>query len=230
MFLSVIIPVYNESAKIPDVLERVLNVNIPLDKEIVVVDDGSTDGTREFLERYSSPSVKIIYSESNMGKGASVRKGIKICKGDIILIQDADLEYFPEEYPRLLEPIIEGKEKVVYGSRFLGKGPMDVNTYFYYVIANKLLSLLTSFLYGKRITDMETGFKVFAKEVVESLCLKSDRFQIEPEITAKILKAGYRILEIPITYSPRTVRQGKKIGFKDGLQAVWTLFKYRFVR
>ncbi|MEW6567399.1 MAG: glycosyltransferase family 2 protein [Chloroflexota bacterium] len=227
MSLSVIVPVYNEKATVATLLDRVRAV--ALADEIIVVDDGSSDGTRQVLEEIACqhPVVKVILHEKNRGKGAAVRTGIQAAAKDLVLIQDADLEYDPRDYPLLLAPIQEGNADVVFGSRFLG-GPRRT-TMFWHMVANKLLTLMTNVLYNSILTDMETGYKLFRREVIQSLPLRSNRFDIEPEITAKLLKRRLRIFEVPITFNPREYSEGKKIKLRDAFAAVWTLLKYRFV-
>lgn len=224
MKLSIIIPVFNEVSTIKQIISRVEKVELPLEKEIILVDDCSTDGTREVLRQLNK--YKIFFHDKNSGKGSAVRTGLKSATGDIILIQDADLEYDPEEYGSLLSPILEKKASVVYGSRHIGKNKVKYPLYY---VGNLALSLVTSLLYLRRITDMETGYKVFKKDVLNGINLRAKRFDFEPEITAKILKKGYRVLEIPITYACRDFKEGKKISWKDGLMALWFLLKYRFV-
>jgi glycosyltransferase involved in cell wall biosynthesis len=226
MNLSVIIPVYNEVDNISKILKRVQAQNLA--DEIVVVDDGSTDGTRTVLEEVDgNDKVRVLLHEHNKGKGAAVVTGFKASRGDILLIQDADLEYDPRDYPQILRPIEEGIADVVYGSRFLG-GPRRA-AMFWHMIANKLLTAMTNILYDTILTDMETGYKVFRRNVIEGMTIRSRRFDFEPEITAKVLKRHYRIFEVPITFNPRDYSQGKKIKLKDAFAAVWTLLKYRFV-
>jgi len=225
MKLSVVIPVYNEVDNIQEILKRVRATKLAW--EIIVVDDGSQDGTRDVLKKLDGKkSIRVIPHEQNQGKGAAVRTGLQAARGDIILIQDADLEYSPHDYPILLEPIKNGTADVVYGSRFLG-GPRRV-TMFWHMIANKMLTFMTNILYDTILSDMETGYKVFRREVIEGLTLHSSRFDFEPEFTAKILKRKYRIYEVPISFNPRDYSQGKKIKLIDAFEAVWTLFKYRF--
>jgi glycosyltransferase involved in cell wall biosynthesis len=221
--LSVIIPVFNESTTIAEVIMRVEEV--PLDKEIIVVDDGSSDGTVEILREFSRER-RILLHESrvNLGKGAAVRIGLTYASGPIIIIQDADLELDPNEYGRLMEPILKGRTRVVYGSRFLGTNSgIPLIT----LAANRFLVLLTNLLYDSSLTDMETAYKVFHADVLKDIRLNCMRFELEPEITAKLIKNGDRILEVPISYQPRTVQGGKKIGWRDGLKAILTLFRYR---
>jgi glycosyltransferase involved in cell wall biosynthesis len=226
MRISVIIPTYNEIQTIREIVRRVEAEQIA--DEVLVVDDGSIDGTREVLMEMSGNGlVKALLHEANQGKGAAVRTGIEHAQGDVIIIQDADLEYDPRDFKAMLQPIREGLADVVYGSRFLG-GPRRP-TMFWHMVANKLLTLMTNILYDTILTDMETGYKVFRREVVKNLALKARRFDFEPEFTAKILKQKVRIFEVPITFNPRDYSEGKKIGLKDAFHAVWTLFKYRFI-
>lgn len=229
MRLSVLIPAFNEAKTVAQVLDQVRQVDVaPLEKEIVVVDDGSTDGTREVLEQEcQGDGFVLVRHPHNQGKGAAVRTAMGHATGDIFLIQDADLEYDPREYPVLLKPILEGRSEVVYGSRFLG-GPRKAML-FWHMVANKLLTLTTNVLYDSILSDMETCYKVFRAEVVRSIPLRARGFEFEPEITAKILKRGYRIFEVPITYTGREYYEGKKIKGRDAFIALWTLLKYRFV-
>lgn len=226
MELTVIIPVYNERDTIEEILNRVLNLNLAT--EILIVDDGSVDGTREFLRNVDGQGpTRVVLHERNQGKGAAVVTGIRNASGDVLLIQDADLEYDPREYPALLKPIQEGLADVVYGSRFLGAPRRP--TMFWHMVANKLLTLMTNILYNNILTDMETGYKVFRRSVVEGMRINARRFDFEPEFTAKVLKRKVRIYEVPISFNPRDYAEGKKIKLSDAFVAVWTLFKYRFV-
>lgn len=226
--LSVIIPCYNEIETIEEVLDRVLAVGLA--SEILIVDDGSTDGTRDVLhgiEREELPSVRVIYHDVNQGKGAALVTGFKQASGDVVLIQDADFEYDPREYPVLLKPIEEGIATVVYGSRFLG-GPRKAMN-FWNMVANKGLTLVTNMLYNAILSDMETCYKVFRREVVQDMRIHARGFEFEPEFTAKVLKKGIRIYEVPISYNGREWNEGKKIKWTDAPKALWTLVKYRFV-
>lgn len=226
MNLSVVIPVYNEADNIREILKRVEAQKLA--SEIIVVDDGSTDGTRKILaELDGNQTVRVILHEHNKGKGAAVVTGFQAARGEILLIQDADLEYDPRDYPQILKPIEEGIADVVYGSRFLG-GPRRV-AMFWHMIANKMLTTMTNVLYNTILTDMETGYKVFRRGVIDGMTIHSRRFDFEPEFTAKVLKRHYRIFEVPITFNPRDYSQGKKIKLKDAFAAVWTLIKYRFI-
>jgi len=226
MKLSVIIPVYNEVESIQVILERVQAQKLA--DEIVVVDDGSKDGTRDVLQKLDGKDgIRVILHERNKGKGAAVRTGMGAAKGDILLIQDADLEYDPRDYPTLLQPIEEGLADVVYGTRFLGRAHRV--TMFWHQLANQLLTLMTNILYNTILTDMETGYKVFRREVLNDMILRANGFDFEPEFTAKILKRKFRIFEVSITFNPREYSEGKKIKLHDAFEAVWTLIKYRFV-
>ena len=226
MKLSVIIPVYNEVKNIQEIIKRVQGTKLA--KEIIIVDDGSQDGTRDILKKLDGKrNVRVIFHEKNQGKGAAVVTGMNAAKGDVLLIQDADLEYDPRDYPTLLQPIQEGLADVVYGSRFLGAAHRV--TMFWHQVANKLLTFMTNILYDSILTDMETGYKVFRHEVIEGMKIRSKRFNFEPEFTAKILKRKYRIFEVPITFNPRDYEEGKKIGLKDAFEAVFALLRYRFL-
>jgi glycosyltransferase involved in cell wall biosynthesis len=220
-------PVFNEKNTILEVITRVKYTEVPdLEKEMIVVDDGSTDGTKEILSGLSDPSIKIILHEKNRGKGAAIRTGISVAAGDYIIIQDADMEYDPHDYRKMLKPIIDGKAQVVYGSRFTGERR---DMLFWHMLGNKLLSLVTNVLYNTTISDMETGYKLFTRESLEGITLRSNRFEIEPELTAKFCRKGLRIYEVPVSYTGREKREGKKISWRDGIIALWTLFKYRFI-
>jgi len=226
MDLSVIIPVFNEVNNIEEIIKRVQATKRA--KEIIIVDDGSSDGTRDILKKLDGKKkVRVILHEKNQGKGGAVVTGMKAAQGDILLIQDADLEYDPRDFPALLQPIEEGLADVVYGSRFLGAAHRV--TMFWHQVANKLLTFMTNILYDSILTDMETGYKVFRREVIEGMNIRSKRFNFEPEFTAKILKRKYRIFEVPITFNPRDYAEGKKIGLKDAFEAVWALVLYRFI-
>jgi glycosyltransferase involved in cell wall biosynthesis len=244
MKVSVIIPVYNERAFIEEVLLRVQAS--PIDKEIILVDDKSTDGTRSLLEdldkaqsegkrdvsvqngraRLSLGNIRFLFQAHNGGKGAALRRGFEAATGEIVLVQDADLEYDPRDYGKLLEPLFDGRADVVFGSRFLG-GPQRVH-YFWHYVANTILTLLSDIFTNLKLTDMETCYKVFRREVLQGIRLKSNRFGFEPEITAKVAKGRWRIYEVPISYAGRTYEEGKKITWKDGFQALWCIIRYRF--
>jgi len=225
MKLSVVIPCYNESRTIRSIVDKVNGV--PLDDiEIIVVDDASTDGTRELLKREIEPLVsKIIYHEMNMGKGAALRSGFNEATGDVVVVQDADMEYDPNELPFLIEPIISDKADVVFGSRFMGGQPHSV-IYFWHMVGNRFLTLLSNMFTNINLTDMETCYKMFRAEVIKSINIEENRFGFEPEITAKIARGNYRIYEVGISYYGRTYGEGKKIGWKDGFRAVYAILKY----
>jgi len=225
MKLSVVIPVYNEKNTINEILQRVLNTGLV--DEIVVIDDGSTDGTAEMLRKQSDKKIQVITFPKNRGKGAAVRAGIEAVKGDLVLIQDADLEYDPRDIPALLKPIEENLADAVYGSRFLG-GPRRPTMY-WHAVANHMLTFMTNVLYNNILTDMETGYKLFKREVLQNIRIRSNSFDFEPEITAKLLKKKVRIFEVPITFNPRDYADGKKIGFVDAVAAFWALLKFRFI-
>lgn len=223
MKTSIIMPVYNEEATIKRVLDTVKSVEI--DKEIIVVDDGSTDNTSQILRQINDPQIRVFYHQKNQGKGAAVRTALEHVSGDIVIIQDADLEYDPQEYPHMLRLIKDGSADVVYGSRFLGDHRVFL---FWHYMGNKLLTLMTNLLYNTILSDMETGFKAFRKQAIADIKIKSKRFDFEPEITAKILKKGLRLYEVPITYRGRSYAEGKKIHWVDGLWALWALLKFKF--
>ena len=242
--LSIIIPVYNETSTLREIVRRVnsVHVDVPtgfgpyshlgetirVEKEIIAVDDGSTDGSREILEEEAQQGhLRAFFHERNAGKGAAVRTGFEQATGNFVVIQDADLEYDPREYRLLLQPILEGRAKVVYGSRFRG-GPTKT-MFFHHMLGNRFLTLVTNILYDTILTDMETCYKCFQTEIIHDMRIRSRSFDFEPEVTAKILKRGYRIYEVPISYTGREFEEGKKISWRDGFAAIWTLIKYRFI-
>lgn len=227
MSLTILMPVYNEKPTLEAILKRVEATGLAT--EIIVVDDGSTDGTRALLHSLvpNHPLLKLILHDRNRGKGAAIQTGIRAATQDLLLIQDADLEYDPRDYPALLDPIRQGNADVVFGSRFLG-APRRT-TMFWHMVANKLLTMMTNVLYNSILSDMETGYKLFRREIIQSIPLRCRRFDFEPEVTAKLLKRRVRIFEVPISFNPREYDEGKKIGLKDAFAAVWTLLKYRFV-
>lgn len=228
MKLSVVMPVYNEKNTIKEILRQVRSVDLgDLDKEIIVVDDCSTDGTGDILKLEADSSIKVIRHKKNQGKGAAVRTGLAGATGDMIIIQDADLEYDPEDYLKLIDPVLKGKATVVYGSRFTGERR---NMLFWHYVGNRFLSLVTNVLYNTTLSDMETCYKLFSREAIEGIKIKSNKFDFEPEITAKVLRRGVRIYEVPISYAGREMEEGKKISWKDAFPALWALTKYRFVK
>jgi len=222
MKISIIIPVYNEEKTIGKILGKVLAS--PIEKEVIVVDDGSTDGTGDFLRKLKRKNVKVIFHSQNQGKGNAIRTGLKHVKGRIVLIQDADLEYDPSDYPNLIKPIEQGKAKVVYGSRWLEKKKFKPSVFY---LGTQFLTWVTNLLYGTKITDESCGYKVFETKLLKSLSLKSKGFEFCPEVTAKIARKGIQIIEVPITYTPRSIGEGKKIKWRDGIVALFTLLKYR---
>jgi glycosyltransferase involved in cell wall biosynthesis len=225
--LSVIVPVFNERNTLQEIVRRMRRVDLPVDLEIVIVDDGSSDGTRKILPQLEDSTVRVLLHPQNKGKGAAIRTGLAAVTGDLVLIQDADLEYDPEDWPKLLRPVMTGKATVVYGSRFTGERR---NMLFWHWIGNRFLSLTTNVLYNTTLSDMETCYKLFDRKVLDGIELKANRFDFEPEITAKLLRRKNRIYEVPISYAGRDFDEGKKITWRDGFVALYTLIKYRFVR
>jgi len=225
MKLSVVTPIYDERATLREVVDRILSV--PLEIELICIDDGSRDGSRELLAALQAqhPQIKVLLQPRNLGKGAALRRGIQEATGDFVLIQDADLEYDPKDYPLLLEPLIQGKADVVYGSRFMGGAPHRV-LYFWHSVGNWLLTLLSNCLTNINLSDMETCYKVFRREIIQAIPLEENRFGFEPEVTVKVAKRRLRIYEVGISYQGRTYEEGKKIGWKDGVRALWVLLKY----
>ena len=225
--LSVIVPVFNERNTVVEVVRRMRAVELPdgIEREIIVIDDGSTDGTRDVLRQLGDSTVRVLKHETNRGKGAAVRTGLALASGDYVLIQDADLEYDPDDWPRLIAPVMRGRARVVYGSRFTGERR---NMLFLHWVGNRVLSLVTNVLYNTTLSDMETCYKLVDRNLLTELSLTSNHFDIEPEITAKILKRGVRIYEVPISYAGREFDEGKKITWHDGFAALWTLVKFRF--
>ena len=229
MRLSIVIPTYNEASTIETIVERVRAA--PYEKEIIIVDDGSTDGTREKLERLEeAEDIRVVRHARNQGKGAALRSGIPLARQDIVLVQDADLEYDPRDYAQLVEPILEGRADVVYGSRFVG-GHSHRMLYFWHALGNRCVTFLSNLFTNLNLTDMETGYKVFRREVIQQIRIEEDRFGFEPEITAKLVKLrGIRVYEVGVSYAGRTFEDGKKIDWRDGLHAVWCIVKYNLFR
>ena len=235
MRLSVVIPVYNEVTSLEKIVERVVAVDIPLEREIILVDDGSTDGTRDLYPKIEAAAAKwdgvkleVKLADRNRGKGSALRAGFALATGDIILVQDADLEYDPADYPRLLAPILDGRADVVYGSRFVG-GEAHRVLYFWHMIGNRMLTMVSNMMTNLNLTDMETCYKVFRAEVIKPLKLRSDTFTIEPEMTAKVARGKWRIYEVGISYAGRTYEEGKKIGWKDAVRALFAIIRFRIV-
>ncbi len=225
--LSVIVPVFNERNTVGEIVRRMRRVELPVDLEIVMVDDASWDGTSDILKAVEDSTVRVVSHPQNQGKGAAIRTGLTHARGDLVLIQDADLEYDPDDWPRLLAPVLKGRAQVVYGSRFTGERR---NMLFTHWLGNRFLSLMTDVLYNTTLSDMETCYKLFDRRVLDGITIRSDGFDFEPEITAKILRRGHRIYEVPISYAGREYSEGKKITWRDGFRAVWTLARYRFWR
>jgi glycosyltransferase involved in cell wall biosynthesis len=225
--LSVVVPVFNERTTLVEVIRRMRTVELPdgIEREIIMIDDGSTDGTRDVLRQLGDSTVRVLMHDANRGKGAAVRTGLQVASGDYVLIQDADLEYDHEDWPKLIAPVLRGRARVVYGSRFTGERR---NMLFLHWVGNRLLSLVTNVLYNTTLSDMETCYKLVDRSLMLDLELRSNRFDIEPEITAKILKRHIRIYEVPISYTGREFDEGKKITWRDGFAALWTLAKFRF--
>jgi glycosyltransferase involved in cell wall biosynthesis len=227
--LSVVIPVYNEVDTIEQIVEAVRGSEVD-DLEIILVDDGSTDGTRDVLRQKIEPNVaRVIYHERNQGKGAALRTGFAAATGDVVIVQDADLEYDPSEYPKLIAPIVAGRADVVFGSRFAGGEPHRV-LYFWHYVINRFLTMLSNVFTNLNLTDMEVCYKVFRREILQKIRIEENRFGFEPEITAKVAKLGCRIYEVGISYAGRTYGEGKKIGWRDGIRAVWCILKYNLLR
>jgi glycosyltransferase involved in cell wall biosynthesis len=225
--LSVIVPVFNERNTVVEVVRRMRAVELPVDREIVLVDDGSDDGTRSVLPQLGDSTVRVVMHPRNKGKGAAVRTALETITGDLVIIQDADLEYDPEDWPKLLAPVLKGRAVVVYGSRFTGERR---NMLFTHWLGNRFLSLVANALYNTTLSDMETCYKLFDRRVLDGIDLRADRFEFEPEITAKVLRQKIRIYEVPVSYAGREPDEGKKITWRDGFSALWTLVKYRFVK
>jgi len=224
--LSVIIPVFNEKKTVEELIGRVQAVKIPIEREIIAVDDGSTDGTRDILARLKEEGILVVLHEKNQGKGAAIRTGIQHASGDFVVIQDADLEYDPEDYPELLKPLLDGRADVVYGSRFIGGGAHRIHLFWHY-LANKFFTLMTNVLFNVNLTDMGVCYKVFRSSVIKSIPLRENGFGFEPEVTAKICKRRMRLYEVPVSYAGRTYEEGKKIRFTDSFAYLYCLLRYR---
>jgi glycosyltransferase involved in cell wall biosynthesis len=225
--LTVIVPVYNERNTVAEIVRRMRRVEMPVDVEIIMVNDASWDGTGEILKALEDSTVRVVHHPDNAGKGAAIRTGLAHARGDLVLIQDADLEYDPDDWPRMLNPVLKGKAEVVYGSRFTGERR---NMLFTHWLGNRFLSLVTNVLYNTTLSDMETCYKLFDRRVLEGMDIRANGFDFEPEVTAKILRRGYRIYEVPISYAGREYAEGKKITWRDGYRALWTLLRYRLWR
>jgi glycosyltransferase involved in cell wall biosynthesis len=225
--LSVIVPVFNERNTVAEILRRIRAVELPLQLEVIVVDDGSTDGTDKVLSALEDSTVRVVTHGTNRGKGAAVRTGVETARGELVLIQDADLEYDPDDWPRLVDPVLKGKAQVVYGSRFAGEGRAMRPTQW---LGNRVLTVTANLLYRSTLSDMETCYKLFDRRVLEGITIESDRFDFEPEITAKVLRRGYRIYEVPVSFTGRDDSEGKKFEWRDGVRALMTLVRYRFAR
>lgn len=227
MKLTIIMPAYNEKETIAEIVQKVQDVDIGCEKELIIVDDASVDGTKEVLKSMiGQPNLRIIFHEKNCGKGAAIRTGVEHATGEIVLIQDADLEYDPQDYPRLLRPILEGKADVVYGNRFHGEAHRVL--YFWHAVGNRMLTLACNMLTNLNLSDMEVGYKAFHADILHRIRIRSDRFGFEPEVTGKIARLGCRVYEVPITYHGRTYAEGKKVTWRDGVEALWCIVRYRF--
>ena len=225
--LTVIMPVFNERSTVAEVVRRMRAVELPFPLQVIVVDDGSSDGSDKVLRAIEDSTIRVLRHERNQGKGAAIRTGLVEARGDLLLIQDADLEYDPQDWPKLLRPILDGKARVVYGSRFTGERKNMLPLHWF---GNRLLSLVTNVLYSSTLSDMETCYKLFDAQVLEGISIASNRFDFEPEITAKVLRRGHRIYEVPISYAGREPDEGKKITWRDGFSALWALVKFRFTK
>lgn len=223
--LSVIVPVYNERNTVGEILRRMRQVELPIEREIIVVDDGSADGTGKVLAALEDSTVRVVAHPANRGKGAAVRTGLGVARGDVVLIQDADLEYDPQDWPRLLVPLLQGRSRVVFGSRYIGEHEVVSLTRW---AGDRLLAVLTNVLFNRTLSDIETGYKVIDRDLLDSLNLTSDRFDFEPEIVAKLLRRRERIFEVPVSFTSRTEQEGRKFTYRDGLTAGWTLLRWRF--